>query len=207
MCNLNQIEASELKGHNFLNSHPKRVLRQIEAKVLGFKRTGEESQDETFLGNSGWLFKTRQKCFNTFISMSFRGKILTWNNFSSDNPEEFKIGPLYYPTDFGACCLFVPHLNFEEVSGQTQDTYHGIKADALHGENNGLTLVLDAEQFNYGLQTGSGVGFRMNLHHHSDKPMMQFSSLLIRTGLETHINLKPTLSSTTNEAISMMSPR
>ena len=203
MCNLNQFELSH-KRH--LYDDPKEALEHIQKFVLGLNETGDKFKDDTFIGNSDQIYKTRQKCFNTFVSMSFRGRFLTWNDFSSDDPENFTIGSKYYSTDFGACCLFVPHLHFEEINGQTPDIYHEIKADALHGENNGLTLVLDAEEFNYGYGIGSAVGFRMNLHHHSDKPMFQFSSLLINTGLETHINLKPTISYTTKDAIEKFSP-
>ena len=50
-------------------------------------------------------------------------------------------------------------------------------------------------------------GLNIALHHHSDKPMIQFSSQLISTGLETHINVKPILSYTTKNAISMLTPK
>ena len=66
--------------------------------------------------------------------------------------------------------------------------------------------MLDAEQFNYAEHNTMAGGLNLALHHHSDKPMMQFSSQLISTGLETHINVKPILSYTTENAISMLSP-
>ena len=62
------------------------------------------------------------------------------------------------------------------------------------------------EQFNYAQHNTLAGGLNLALHHHSDKPMMQFSSQLISAGLETHINLKPILSYTTKNALSMLSP-
>ena len=86
------------------------------------------------------------------------------------------------------------------------EQYHGINATALNGETNGLRLLLDVEQFNYAKHNKVAGGLKLVLHHHTDKPMIKFSSQLISPGLETHINLKPTLSYTTNNAISMLSP-
>ena len=73
-------------------------------------------------------------------------------------------------------------------------------------ETNGLRLLLDVEQFNYAKHNKVAGGLKLVLHHHSDKPMIQFSSQLISVGMETHINLKPTLSYTTQNAISTLSP-
>ena len=44
------------------------------------------------------------------------------------------------------------------------------------------------------------------MHSHNSKPMMQFSSQLINPGVETLINLKPTITYTTKEAIDKFSP-
>ena len=49
-------------------------------------------------------------------------------------------------------------------------------------------------------------GFKISLHSHLDKPMIQFSSQLINTGTATQINLKPILSYTTDNAISTFTP-
>ena len=49
--------------------------------------------------------------------------------------------------------------------------------------------------------------FKISLHHHSDKPMIQFSSQLINTGTVTQITLKPTISYTTANAINIFEPK
>ena len=43
---------------------------------------------------------------------------LTWKQLAVEESmlnyyEEWEFVPKYFPTDFGACCLFVPHLYFE----------------------------------------------------------------------------------------------
>ena len=84
--------------------------------------------------------------------------------------------------------------------------YHDLKADALHGEANGIEIILDAEQFNHYFCHSNEVGFKIALHHHLDKPMFQFSSQLISPGMKTQINLMPTISETTQETIATFLP-
>ena len=159
-------------------------------------------EDETYLNqmkdklfmSSGWSFldHSRQKCENLFIKVSFRGKHLTWNQMN----DYVLYGLQEYPTDFGSCCLLVPHLRLkdtEELENKTAvEIYHELKADTLNGEINGIDIVLDAEQFNYAsYQNSHAAGFKIALHHHLDMPMIGFSSKLIWTGTETQINLKP----------------
>ena len=166
-----------------------------------------------FLGASILTSLTRQKCRNLFIGMDFRGKFIEWKDLPSNwllERQHHRLGPSFYPTDFGACCLFVPHVDFEGLKNVENltygDQYHGLNANALNGETNGLRLLLDVEQFNYAKHNKVAGGLQLVLHHHSDKPMIQFSSQLISTGIETHINVKPTISYTTNNAISMLAP-
>ena len=122
--------------------------------------------------------------------------------------DDGELGPFLYPTDFGACCLFTPHLNMEPTDWNLTfaEMYHDLVANALNGETNGLDLVLDSEQFNYAYYQANSAGFKIALHHHADKPMIQFSSQLINSGTETQINLKPTISNTSENAISRFSP-
>ena len=151
---------------------------------------------------------SRQKCKDMFISMRFRGKQLTWRDLPQDWWDEENLGPFNYPTDFGACCFLAPHLNLDPTNWNItyEEMYHGLEADAKNGETNGFDVVLDAEQWNYGYYEANAAGFKISLHHHADKPMIQFSSQLINSGTETLINLKPSVSYTTDAAISKFSP-
>ena len=184
VCNLNQVEASYWKS---IGAYANVTVRnEILEKKFGSKYYNQIN-DKDYFGISDFTETTRQRCKNLFIEMSFRGKYMAWSDLPYDKrneSEENKIGPAYYPTDFGACCLFVPHLDFEpfDKSLPFEQLYHDLNADSLNGENNGLKLVLDAEQFNYALKSAEGAGFKLSLHHHSDKPMTQFSTQLINSG-------------------------
>ena len=151
---------------------------------------------------------SRQKCKDLFISIRFREKTLTWRDLPKNWQLEGDLGPFVYATDFGACCYLSPHLNLEPTDWNKTyaETYHNLKADALNGDSNGLDLVLDAEQFNYAYYKANAAGFKISLHHHADKPMIQFSSQLINTGTETQITLKPSVSYTTVDAIKRFYP-
>ena len=153
-----------------------------------------------------FLDSSMQYCKNLFISISFRGRKLTWNQL----PPTGTSGPYTNPTDFGSCCLLVPHLHLRPHSDFENMTiyeiHHDLKANTLNGEDNGLDLVIDAEQFNYAYHQSNSAGFKVSLHDHRDLPIMQFSSQLIFPGFETQINLKPTITNTTEEAISFLSP-
>ena len=167
---------------------------------------------EMFVGATAAGKHYSQNCQDLFITMGFRGNFLSWKDLDRESYEDEmfnNIGPSFYPTDFGACCLFVPNLDFQ-ASAQNlskEKRYHGLFADAHSGRMNGLQLLLDAEQFNYAhIPLTDGIGFKLALHHHLDKPMIQFSSQLINAGTETQINIKPTISYTTKNAISMLKP-
>ena len=78
---------------------------------------------------------------------------LTWKKMRSESSYNSRgLGPHQFPTDFGACCTFIPHLHMRPINGtnfNVEDIYHGLKSEALNGETNGLEFLLDAEQFNY----------------------------------------------------------
>ena len=69
-----------------------------------------------------------------------------------------------------------------------------------------MSFLLDAEQFNYGYQEEYGVGFKMALHDHRDKPMFTLTSELINVGTITQINVKPEITYTSKSAIEMFAP-
>ena len=78
--------------------------KQKSDRIMKLLMGGEANTD--FLGVSSLTQMSRQKCKNLFISMSFKEKSLTWKNTAVNEWNHIGIGPSYYPTDFGACCLF-----------------------------------------------------------------------------------------------------
>ena len=209
------MEASFLKDFNAYENITRRnilINEFIKGRRGNISKDDEvfvnEIKEELYIDKGWWTFLdwSMQACRNLFISIKFRGMKLTWNQL----PPEETFGPPTYPTDFGSCCLLVPHLHlrpYSEIESMTfNEMWHDLKADTLNGETNGLDVVIDAEQFNYAYHQSNAAGFKISLHHHLDLPMTQFSSQLIFTGVETQINLKPTITNTTEEAISFLSP-
>ena len=169
---MNQVEASFLKDFNaygnitrtnilmneFIKGRQGNLSKADEVFVNEIKETLSFDEGYSFLDSS------MQSCRNLFISISFRGKKLTWNQLHTT------FGPNIYPTDFGSCCLLVPHLHLRPYSDfentTTYEMHHDLKADTLNGEDNGLDLVIDAEQFNYAYHQSNAAGFKVSLHDH-----------------------------------------
>ena len=57
------------------------------------------------------------------------------------------------------------------------------------------------------LKKANGEGFEIALHDHRSKPVMQYSSQLIRLGTAVHINVKPSIQYTSDDAIKTFSPK
>ena len=170
VCNLNQVEAQFLMHHNaygdvertnllvkeFTTGHQDNHSKEIQEYLDEVKREMDME--------SGWTFikRSRQLCKDLFLFTIFRGMNLTWSQIPWEEIPDWEnqgwhLGPMYYPTDFGACCHLAPHLDLNKSSSEGNKTiyqmYHDLKADAMNGASNGLKIVLNAEQFNYGLQT------------------------------------------------------
>ena len=113
--------------------------KQKSDRIMKLLMGGEANTD--FLGVSSLTQMSRQKCKNLFISMSFKEKSLTWKDTAVNEWNHIGIGPSYYPTDFGACCLFVPHIDFEGKNLGNKnygELYHKLNATSLNGQSNGL---------------------------------------------------------------------
>ena len=135
VCNLNQVQASWLKLKGYYGN-------RFNTEKMVNKSMGSEGNAD-FLGAASLTKSTRQRCRNLFTSMSFQGKNLIWKDIPFKDQYHPNIGPSYFPTDFGACCLFVPHIDFEGFDPTIENiTYvekkHELVTTALNGESNGL---------------------------------------------------------------------
>ncbi len=74
------------------------------------------------------------------------------------------------------------------------------------GKANGLSILLDAETFDYTFHLKAGEGFKIAVHHHLDQPIMSIKELDISPGSVFQIAVTPTLMSTTPEAIERFAP-
>ena len=153
ICNLNQIQASYLHSLD-VYGNPKKTNFLIKEYMDGYH--GDLSENEKIISsefkqkistNESFLDLARQPCRHLFIHMQFQGKELDWSELPANENE---LGPFKYPTDFGSCCYFSPHLSMDPF--QVLDNPNKVKeleTNAKHGQINGLDILLNAENFNY----------------------------------------------------------
>ena len=91
-----------------------------------------------------------------------------------------------YPISFGYSNFIVPH--YRKMSPDVSDIdLSNLKKGALNGINNGLSVLLDAESFDYGLgfvdvSARYGVGFKVGVVHHLDSPSLESIGTKIDVG-------------------------
>ena len=153
-------------------------------------------------GTKNFLEESNQHCKNMVIDFKFQGNFYSFRDFWNNGTHYH--GPWSYGTDYGLCCLIMPHFLSLEIDWSN---FGAKKSAAKNGKLNGFDILLDAEQFNYGFRKEElGVGFKLALHHHGDKPMFQLSSELINVGTNTQIQLKPWITFTTKDTIDKLTP-
>ena len=223
VCNFNQLEASYLKDKGlwedldlrnllikrYMTGHQGNLTDEeenewmpiiLEALKFNFSDYPEYYGDEVGYDYDTPFWDGRQWCRNLFLLSRFENKSIPWSMMNKTH--ELEIGAYFYGTDFGSCCFLSGHADLE---GSESD-YLSLDASAKHGESKGLSILFNIELFNYGYINGKGAGLKIALHHHLDKPMMQFSSRQIRSGSEVQINLNPVVSYTTQAALDGLTP-
>ena len=55
------------------------------------------------------------------------------------------------------------------------------------GKENGLTLLLDAEVYDYAFSPQRGEGFKLAIHSHMDQPIMALSDIDLSPGFVTQV--------------------
>ena len=85
----------------------------------------------------------------------------------------------YFGTDYGICSIIKPQTVFDpdlEDMHFKQKNFgehkKNIKKGAEVGRKNGLTILLDAETFDYSFHLKASEGFKIAIHHHLDQPIM-----------------------------------
>ena len=58
-----------------------------------------------------------------------------------------------------------------------------IKPGIQLGKENGLTLLLDAEVYDYAFSPQKGEGFKLAIHSHMDQPIMALSDIDLSPGM------------------------
>lgn len=95
----------------------------------------------------------------------------------------------YFGTDYGICSIIKPQLAF---NSELDNVPYWDKIFGTHnwnvtkgsevGKANGLSMLLDAETFDYTFHLKAGEGFKIAVHHHLDQPIMSIKELDISPG-------------------------
>ena len=147
---------------------------------------------------TGFVQHSRQACQNQVIAQEYNDTTISFMDYDGS------LGPWQLNTDFGICCMMQPHITLQKIGAN--EKIFKIDTSAKIGESNGIRILIDAEVFNHGIDKNHGIGFKIALYEIGDKPIIQFSSKLISTGSEVQISIAPSLSITTDEAISRLTP-
>jgi len=62
-----------------------------------------------------------------------------------------------------------------------------VKRGSEVGKANGLTVLLDAETFDYFYHLKASEGFKLTVHHHLDQPIMSIKEVDVSVGTESQV--------------------
>ena len=98
-----------LLSDEFIKGHTRNLSVEDEIYIANVK--------EQLFMDLGYSFLdwSRQTCPKLFVSMTFRRKDLTWKELPDTISTEGAIGPDLYYTDFGACCILIPHMDLGTI--------------------------------------------------------------------------------------------
>ena len=153
------MEASDLLILK-LHDQPKKTDILVKEFVNGHNQTFSK-EDQEMLANISYdipdfLHHTRQKYKDMIMAAEYQETKAAWSDFNG------AMGPFLLRTDFGICTFFHPLLfkpSFEWMD------FHRQNISAQTGLENGLQLLVDIEQFNYGFTNFHGKGVKIIIHN------------------------------------------
>ena len=107
-----------------------------------------------------------------------------------------------YSTDYGVCHWVTPSYDWTGSNLFSMNTKRG----ALNGINNGLSLLLDAETYDYGDGSSTGEGFKIAIVHPMDIGIMESMAINVDIGMVTNIGVSTTLTNITGDAVTSFNP-
>ena len=112
---------------------------------------------------------------------------IMWNGMDPTDPDN-RTGVYFqngYGTSYGVCSWISPFYRMPKLGFETDLGY--LPKGALNGENNGLSILLDAETYDYGngfydLGERAGEGFKIGIVHPLDMPIIQQFGINVNPG-------------------------
>ena len=217
VCNINQVRQSyfEELGVDLRKEFVDQVYgKYIEGKVLNETKlfTENSEEEQTILKRLeertkddqdhplGW--DTHQKCQDMLLDSTWNGS--TWDDSHLEWDMEM---------DYGICCYYSPQLNTTQMNIEKQQNnldwgklYRNMPKGAPMGKDNGYSLLLDIEVFDYGYRNEISEGVKMELVKHFEVPMMRQTGFHMSPGTENQIAVNSIQMSTSYKAIKRFPP-
>ncbi|TRY74967.1 hypothetical protein TCAL_04960, partial [Tigriopus californicus] len=191
VCNINQVRDSYFEE---LLANQKAMVQQSQA----------HNENLTLVEDVD-VSGTHQLCKDMFIYSKWNGS----TTFSFESERDFG-------TDYGICCWYTPQFNFTEIVRVSHEQgleepnwghwFTNIEKGAKTGKDNGYTMLLDIESFDYKFFNEGSEGLKVALVHHLDMPIMRQIGFHISPGTENQIAVTPTLISTSKHAVERFVP-
>ena len=108
-----------------------------------------------------------------------------------------------YSTDYGVCHWITPNYVF---SPGTDEWFGNLQRGTLNGINNGLSILLDAETYDYGDGSSTGVGFKIALVHPMDIGIMESMAINVDVGMVTQIGVSTAITEISFNAVTSFNP-
>jgi len=203
MSRLHSLFSSEevMRKGVFTDVMYSRTVSEAEAREMAALEDWRASQNLDFVKEAGWYFKTlaaQEPGENNVLWASY-------GRLQKDTAVNNALLP-FFGTDYGLCSLVKPQISFDaELETMPFETLmtnfsRNIKPGIQLGKENGLTLLLDAEVYDYAFSPQRGEGFKLAIHSHMDQPIMALSDIDLSPGFVTQLSVTPTLRNTTPAA-------
>ena len=218
ICNVNQVTKSFLRNLEVHNDDNAANLL-FSNFLTGSKKSELNFENQTLMDgminkmkeiynwNNQTLFYniSSQICSNMIIGVSWKSN----PNYSDVFLDAFKSS-----TDYGACCLIMPYLDLENPltkylspADYTGKDYHSIpKGLTRNGIQNGLSVMIDVESYEYAYFERGAEGFRVAIEDCRDKPVINQNGFYVSPGSETLLAIMPTILNTSQEAMDRFTP-
>ncbi len=220
-CNINQVTLTSMAEMGLDMQKDRELMTELfSSYVKGnsslYSETGTGYENdlsnqaflESLMTKIGWnetenfAALASQKETDTLLMVNWKSKY-----------ESFFFNSFLALTDFGACPLIYPYLDFEY--GPTKDSqdrqYNGSIINLMHygvrnGIKEGLQLMLDAEVFDYAYFFRYSSGFMVALADNRDKAIIKQKGFYVRPGTVNLVSIGAEAMVTTDEALSRFDP-
>ena len=222
VCNINQVSMAKLAQMGlYAKSNDNQKQKDMTADLFWnyvkgnttiYKENITQNVDfslfENLMAKIGW---NQDTTFLDVASQKPKDALLrvTWKDY----PPKYYFQSFLSLTDYGACGLIIPNLDFENelTKDMTDRQYSGKLLSIPHngvrnGVKNGLEIFADAEVFDYAYFFRDSSGFMIGMAKNNDKAIINQRGFYVRPGTTNSISMTANIMKATDTVISRLSP-